>query len=165
MDRNDSMDAAQTTVTDISVRPPLRIDQEERRRFVRLNIASPMMLQRIKDIFGKFSADGGQQIDGQILNLSACGVLIEVDQPLNEGDVVGMHFNVEGVESMDGVLGLVKRTDLGEDYHLAGIQFLSRDQLGDILSDPELELMSERFSDFDHSVRQVLGRYLYQEGN
>ena len=164
MSNRNRMDAI-TDVTAIKARSPLTIEEEDRRKFVRLQINSPMTLNRIKDIFGTFKADGGSRIEAEILNLSACGVLVEVGQPLNQGDVVGMHFSVEGIERMAGVLGLVKRTEVGEDFHLAGIQFVTRRQLEDSLSKAELELMSDNFTDFDHSVREVLGRHLYHEAN
>ncbi len=165
MNNQKSMDATETIPTDLKVRPPLAIEQDERRSFVRLQISSPMRVRRVKDIFGKFSAEGRDEVEAQILNLSACGVLVELEQPLNQGDVVGMHFEVEGIDNMSGVLGLVKRSEVGEDFHLAGIQFVSREQLSDTLSQSELELISDTFTEFDQSVHEVLGRYLYRESN
>jgi hypothetical protein len=159
------MDATVTDVTDLRVRPPLTIEKDERRSFVRLQISSPLTVSRIKDIFGKFAAEGKGEVEAEILNLSASGVLVELDQPLNEGDVVGMRFDVEGIDGMSGVLGLVKRSEIGEDFHLAGIQFVSRDQLSDTLSTAELDLISDNFTDFDQSVREVLGRHIYRESN
>jgi len=165
VNNNKSMDATETIPTDLKVRPPLAIEQDERRSFVRLQISSPMSVKRVKDIFGKFSAEGRGEIKAEILNLSASGVLVELEQPLNQGDIVGMRFEVEGVDNMGGVLGLVKRSEVSEDYHLAGIQFVSRAQLSDTLSESELDLISDNFTEFDQSVREVLGRYLYRESN
>ncbi len=165
MNNQKSMDATQTDVTDLKVRPPLTIEKDERRSFVRLQISSPLYVRRVKDIFGKFAAEGREEIEAQILNLSACGVLVEVEQPLNQGDIVGMRFEIEGIDNMGGVLGLVKRSEVGEDFHLAGIQFVNRDQLSDTLSESELELISDNFTEFGQSVREVLGRHLYRESN
>ena len=50
-------------------------------------------------------------------------------------------------------------------FHLAGIQFVNRDQLSDTLSESELELISDNFTEFGQSVREVLGRHLYRESN
>jgi len=74
---------------EIEVRRPFRLKREKQRRFVRLEISSPMSLKKIKDAFGNFWPAGeGYTIEGVVLNISAGGVLVEVDEPLNEGDIV-----------------------------------------------------------------------------
>ena len=121
--------------TEIKVRRPFRLDKENQRRFVRLEISSPMSLNKIKDIFGNFWPAGeGYTIDGDILNISAGGVLVEIDQPLNEGDIVTMRFSLQGAETLDNVLGIVKRVDQDESCYLVGIEFICRDYLLDKLS-------------------------------
>jgi hypothetical protein len=145
------------------VRRPLKIEEENQRRFVRLEIVSPIELCRIKDIFGNYSATGERKMEGTILNLSAGGVLVDLRDPLNEGDVVAMRFTVNGAEPLDSVLGVVKRCDTDEEGHLAGIQFVDREQLADSLSAAELELLAEHFGDFEQTVRRVLENYVYQE--
>lgn len=150
-------------VTDdtIRVKKPLKLQSENQRRFVRLTISSPINFQRIKDIFGNFSPNvDDYPIDGTILNISEGGVLAELDQPLNEGDIVAMRIIMEQVEPLEGVLGLVKRCDQDEDFHLVGIQFVRRDDLVDKLSQAEMELLSEELSHFSQTVQELLGRYL-----
>lgn len=145
----------------IRVKKPLRLQSENHRRFIRLTISSPINFRRIKDIFGNFSPDAGDYpIDGTILNISEGGVLAELDQPLNEGDIVAMRIIMEQVEPLEGVLGLVKRCDQDEDCHLVGIQFVRRDDLTDKLSQSEMELLSEDLNHFSQTVQELLGRYL-----
>jgi len=140
---------------------PLTLSRDNNRRYVRLTIESPIRFRKIKDIFGRFAPENGDYpIDGTILNISEGGVLAELDQPLNEGDIVAMRINVEKVEPLEGVLGLVKRCDHEEDCDLAGIQFVHRDELVDHLSQAELELLSSELDHFGQSVRRLLGRYL-----
>ena len=74
-----------------------------------------------------------------------------------------MRFKVQDVEHLDNVLGLVKRTDQGEDYCLSGIEFITREHLRDKLSAAELDLLGQRFGNFRESVQQVLSRYLYTD--
>ena len=145
----------------VRVKKPLKLQSENQRRFIRLTISSPINFRRIKDIFGNFSPDEDEYpIDGQILNISEGGVLAELDQPLNEGDIVAMRIVMEQVEPLEGVLGLVKRCDHEEDFHLVGIQFVRRDDLRDKLSQAEMELLSEDLDHFSHTVQKLLGRYL-----
>ncbi|MEA3296432.1 MAG: PilZ domain-containing protein [candidate division Zixibacteria bacterium] len=147
----------------IGIRRPLKIDHDEQRQFVRLGISSPMSLTMIKDILGDFWSSGRDyDIDGTILNISAGGVLVELEQPLNEGDIVAMRFSLEEVESLEGVLGLVKRCEQDEDCYLTGIEFVTRQNLGDKLSQSEMELLSDNFSHFDRTVQKVLSRYIYE---
>lgn len=147
----------------IKARRPLKVTDQDKRRFVRLEITKPMAIRRIKDAFGNYWAEGDQENHGTLLNLSAGGVLIEVEEPLNEGDVVGMRFVVPDVEPLDGVLGLVKRCELDEDVHLVGVQFVNREQLKDMLTEAEMTLLDGKFSEFQQTVREVLNNYLYRE--
>ena len=143
---------------------PLKVSSENQRRFVRLTISSPIHFRKVKDIFGNFSPEGdAYPIDGSILNISAGGILAELDQPLNEGDIVAMRIIMEKVEPLDGVLGLVKRCDRDEDFHLVGIQFVRRDDLADKLSQAEMELLSKELNHFNKTVEQLLSRYLRQK--
>ncbi len=151
----------EVTSDTIRVKKPLRLHDENQRRFIRLTISSPINFQRIKDIFGNFSPKADDYpIDGTILNISEGGVLAELDQPLNEGDIVAMRIVMEQVEPLEGVLGLVKRCDHDEDFHLVGIQFVRRDDLADKLSQSEMDLLSEDLNHFSQTVQELLGRYL-----
>ena len=149
------------TEDNVRVKKPLKLQGENQRRFIRLTISSPINFRRIKDIFGNFSPDEDEYpIDGQILNISAGGVLAELDQPLNEGDIVAMRIVMEQVEPLEGVLGLVKRCDHEEDFNLVGIQFVRREDLTDKLSQAEMDLLSEEMDNFSHAVQKLLGRYI-----
>ncbi|HWR83621.1 MAG TPA: PilZ domain-containing protein [Candidatus Deferrimicrobium sp.] len=146
------------------VRPPFHLQQDNRRRFVRLEISSPMSLRKLKDIFGNFwPTGGGYAIEGTILNVSPGGVLVETDQPMNEGDLVVMQLTLQGAETLDHVLGAVKRSDQLDDCFLAGVEFIGRDRLRDQLSQAELDILTDDLSDFTHSVQEVLAKYVYRE--
>jgi len=149
---------------DIKGRKPFKVSSENQRRFVRLEISSPMWLKKLKDVFGNFWPDqGGPVIDGTILNISGGGVLVELGEPVNEGDIVSMCFTLQGEESLESVLGLVKRSDVEDDFCLVGIEFVDRRRLRDLLSQGELDILSTEFSDFGESVKDCLQKYLYNE--
>jgi hypothetical protein len=150
----------------IKVRRPFKLSSEKQRRFVRLEISSPMSLKKIKDIFGNLWPQGtGFTIEGTILNISVSGVLVEIDQPLNEGDIVAMRFTLQGVETLENVLGIVKRTDQDETVHLAGIEFVNKEHLADKLSQAEMEMLAENLSDFQGTIHDVLKKYIHREAS
>jgi len=154
----------ETEKTEISVRKPFRVDRDNKRRFIRLQISSPMTMKKIKDAVGNFWPEGDwHMINGTILNISAGGVLVDIDQPLLEGDVVCMYFTLQEVECLDNVLGLVKRVDGENGFFLAGIEFITRDYLDDMFSGGELEMLPNDLNNFDDSVREVLNKYVYAE--
>jgi len=145
-------------------RKPFRVEQQEQRRFVRLEISSPMTLQRIKDAQGQFTPDGDwHSVNGTILNISAGGVLVETDQPLLSGDVVAMHFIVQDVESLSNVLGMVKRSEQDQQVFLAGIEFITREYLEDVFSQAEMDLLPSSLTNFSEGVREVLNKYVFRE--
>ncbi len=152
----------ETMDMEMAVRKPFRIDRENKRRFIRLEISSPMSMKKIKDAVGNFWPEGDWHvINGTILNISAGGVLVEIDQPVLEGDIVSMHFTLQDVECLNNILGLVKRVDGEEGFFLAGIEFITRDYLVDLFSGGELDLLPRNLSNFNESVREVLNKYVY----
>ncbi|MCM2272956.1 MAG: PilZ domain-containing protein [candidate division Zixibacteria bacterium] len=153
------------TETDtLTIARPFALEQDERRRYIRLEISSPMELRKIRDIGGQYWPTGERRvIDGLILNISANGVLVETSQPINEGDVVTMRFTLQDVEHIEHVLGLAKRVDADSDGYLVGIEFVTREDLGDLFSKEELTQLSGQLIAFDESVRRVLNKYLRKE--
>jgi hypothetical protein len=149
--------------TAVEFKKPFRVEKQDQRRFVRLEISSPMSLRKIKDIAGNFWPTGDRRVvDGLILNISAGGVLIEAEQPVNEGDVVSMKFTLQEVETVDHVLGLVKRSERDEGSFLVGIEFITREALADLFPESELELISDNLKGFDEQIRTVLNKYVHR---
>jgi hypothetical protein len=148
----------------IKARPPFKLATENQRRFVRLEISAPVKLRKVKDVCGNFWPRGtGFTLEGVILNISPGGVLVEIDQPLNEGDIVSMTFTLQGNVTLENVLGAVKRADRDEEVFLVGIEFVNRNYLMDTLSQAELDLLAEDLSGFEETVQEVLQKYLYRE--
>ncbi len=146
----------------MKARRPFKVSSENHRSFIRLEIMSPMSMCRVKDIFGHYwSEDDNEKISGVILNISASGVLVELTERLNEGDIVSMTFTLQGVEEVGNVLGIVKRADDEEDYQLVGIEFTRKENLSDTLTNVELEMLGEGFNNFQDTVQNVLRKYVY----
>ncbi len=153
-----------TETETMTVARPFKLEKDERRRYVRLEISSPMQLRKVRDIGGQYWPTGERRvIDGIIYNISANGVLVEVQQVVNEGDVVTMNFTLQDVEKVDNVLGLVKRVDGDDSEWLVGIEFITRDDLKDLFTEQQLNQLSNQLIGFDESVRRVLNKYVRQE--
>lgn len=153
-----------TNGTAVAARRPFRVESDNRRRFIRIEIASPVTLNKIRDAGGHFWPEGEWHvINGTILNISAGGLLVELDQQVFEGDVVALHFIMQEIEALNDVLGLVKRVEMDPSGILAGIAFITRDDVTDLLSQGQVDLLPESLDDFEHTVRRVLNRYLFEE--
>lgn len=153
-----------TEIEEFKARKPFHVREENQRRFVRLEISAPMSMCRLKDQEGGFWPDGdGQNISGVILNISGGGLLVDLDQVIENGDIVSMHFTIQDVEVLDNVLGRVKRVDVESSGCIAGIEFVSAAYLLDHFSAAEMQLISESHRHFDDSVREVLNRYISRE--
>ena len=163
---NDASPTTSTTTSStigksIEVRPPFTLETESQRRFVRLEISAPVSLASIKDIFGNFvPEEHTYDCHGSILNISEGGVLAELEEPLNEGDIVAMRFVLQGTESLEHVLGLVKRCDPEDGCCLTGIEFIRRDSLTDRLTEAEFDLLDGKISDLENRVSDVLKSYV-----
>ena len=147
----------------VEVRKPFKMDEDNQRRFIRLEISAPVWMKSVKDCLENFSTDDEYQYHGTVLNISAGGVLVEIEEAIAEKDIVLMRFILQDVEKLDNVLGLVKRVDKDGEGYLVGIEFVSRENLKDMLSQAEIDLLSDNVSGFDATVHNVLGKYLYRE--
>ena len=151
-----------TVANRLAATEPFEIEKESQRRYIRLEILSPVTLAIVKDIFGNFHyRSGDETVDGSILNISPGGLLVELSRPVNEGDIVSMTFSIENSETLDNVLGVVKRLDINEGFQLAGIEFVDKDRLNDRLTKPEMEVLDESYADFAAKIQSLLKRHLY----
>lgn len=142
-------------------RLPFKVTQDTRRQYVRLEISSPLYLQRIKGADGGFWPEGqGQPITGTILNISLGGVLVDLEETVKKGDIVTLRFNLQGEVILQNVLGLVKRSEESDGKYLTGIEFVDRRALADKLTAAELELLSDEIGGFDDNIRKVLKKYI-----
>ncbi len=147
--------------TALGIGGPFQLDQDNQRRFVRLEISAPMSLMRIRDLLGNLRPpEDGRGIPGTVLNVSAGGVLVDLSQPLSEDDLVAMHFSLQGGETLDNVLGSVKRVEQDGPSYLIGIEFIGEDHLRDRLSQAELDLLKVDLGAFARKVEDVLQKYI-----
>ena len=153
----------EVTDSDVAVKRPFKISKENQRRYIRLEISSPVSLRNLKDNIGMIPNDKLYNMEGYILNISAGGVLVEIKETVAEQDFVLMKFTLQDIETISNVLGIVKRAEVEADYTLAGIEFVSKDHLMDRLSQAEIDLIESKVSNFHDSVQKTLTQYFYKK--
>jgi len=148
----------------ISVKAPFKIENDEKRRFIRLEILDPLSYSVLKDRASGFWPDGdGPVFTGSILNISAGGVLIVSKAALSEGTLVIIKMTLQGVEAVNNVIGIVKRAEQDEDEWLVGIEFITRKALTDHLSSAEYDLVPENIASFNEHVQNILNKYVNRQ--
>jgi hypothetical protein len=148
----------------VAARRPFEVRSENRRRFVRIEISSPMTLRKIRDTNGRLWPEGEWHvINGSILNISDGGVLVEVDQQLLETELVSLHFIMQDVEPLSDVLGQVMRSDQDDDGFLVGIKFITLQSLSDRLTQAELDLLPKSLTEFQSCIKGALEKYVCTE--
>jgi hypothetical protein len=151
-----------TATVDFQVKPPFKIMEDNRRRFIRIDIDAPITFCTIKSVEGTFWAEcDGPSGSGEILNISAGGILLFTPQPVMEGTVVSMSLQLEGCDTIDHILGLVKRTELDSGGYLVGVESVTRERLGDVLADDEIQQLPDNLASFTERLRALLNQYIY----
>lgn len=146
----------------VGVRPPFKLTKDKQRRYIRLEISEPMTFSVLRDRTDGFKPQAdGLELQAAILNISAGGVLLTTKTPLDEGTFLVMNMTLQDMETIDNVIGVVKRADRDEDEWLVGIEFISREYLVDHFSAAELGLLSTGLDSFDERLKTTLNKYVY----
>jgi hypothetical protein len=153
-----------STTVDFEVKPPFKIMEDNRRRFIRIDIDAPVTCCTIKSPEGGFWPDGdGPTGSGEILNISAGGILMFTQDPIMERTIVSMSLQLEGCETIDHILGLVKRAEIDSGGYLVGIQSITREKLNDVLGEDEIAQLPASLSSFTERLRALLNQYIYSK--
>lgn len=152
-----------TTMTvDFEVRPPFRIMEDNRRRFIRIDIEEPISYFTIRSAEGSFWPDGdGPRGSGEILNISAGGILMFTTEPLMENAILSMSLSLEGCETIDNIIGKVKRTEIDSNGYLVGVESITREKLADAFTADEMSQLPQTLSSFTERLQELLNRYVY----
>ena len=145
----------------VSVRAPFKLEKDEKRQFIRIEITDPLGYSILKDRAGSFWPKGdGPAYTGSILNISAGGVLIIGQAPLQEGTLVIIKMNLQGVEVIKDVIGIVKRSEQDENDWLVGIEFITRESLVDYMTAAEFDMIPEDVRSFNEHLQDILNNYV-----
>lgn len=149
--------------SDVLVKKPFKLQKENQRRFVRVEISAPVSIENLKDSLDHIDDNMTYSIAGTILNISANGVLIDIPEAVTEKDYLLMKFTLQDTESIDSILGMVKRIDSEGESNIVGVEFLSPEVLKDRLSQPEIEILQENVANFNDSIHDKLENYLIKK--
>jgi len=137
--------------------------RQQKRRFVRLEIFSPVAFTSIVT-----ENDGRVRLRpekkaGVLLNLSGGGALISSQDSATSDELVLMKFDVKGFDALTNVLGRVKRVeDCADGERLIGVEFLDPSQLDDPVLSAGLSKLTENPKDFTEGLSRLISRYVFQ---
>jgi len=139
-------------------------EQPQRRRWVRLEIFSPVILhQLIIDEAGQSVKRSGHEKSAMILNISGGGVLLSTFDSLSEGDYLLMKFEIKGFDALADVLGKAKRVEHCPDgENLIGIEFLTPSNLDEDWLSNQLKGMVEDPLGFSERLHSLVSRYVFR---
>lgn len=151
-----------STTIDFEVREPFKIMEDNRRRFIRIDIEEPVSFMVLKtEEDGFWPECDGPAGQGEIINISAGGVLMFVTEPLLVNTLVSMSMQLTGCDPVDNILGKVKRIDMDSGGYLVGIESIPREQLSDYLSEAEIGQIPKELASFNERLRMLLNNYVY----
>ncbi len=148
-----------TTLSDsFVIKQPLQLYKTRRRRYVRLEIAAPIVFAPI-NIDRPLDQDHLDQQTGTILNISGGGALLACRKQLAENSYVSMNLELAGLEILTGVVGKVKRIDDdGDGEYLVGVEFCTEKELVSVFGESNIGSV---ISSFDNRVKRYLLRYVF----
>jgi len=154
------IDAARENLT--TIKPIGALSRIQRRKFVRLDISFNVNFAVI-DMNAPTDSFTGGSYQGQLLNLSAGGVLLSASKKLKEGDYLLLNFKLKPGKDLENIIGVVKRVDAHGDEYLVGIEFLTREQIRDTSHWHLAQFLPPFATYFDDELEKQLVRFIYNE--
>lgn len=149
---------------DFEVKPPFKIMEDNRRRFIRIDIDEPITFAAIKVADGGFWPQGdGPGGSGEILNISAGGILMFSSEPTMENNILSLSVRLEGCEAINHILGKVKRVEIDSGGYLVGLESITREKLADHLSAEEIDQIPADMASFTDRLRAFLNQFIYSK--
>ncbi|MBI5867633.1 MAG: PilZ domain-containing protein [candidate division Zixibacteria bacterium] len=136
---------------------------EQKRRYVRLEIFSPVSYYSIVTDEAQRARRHPAKKAGLLLNLSGGGVLISTTDNVLSNEFVLLTFEIKGFDALTSVLGRVKRVEECEDgERLVGVEFLTPEQVDDPVLATSLSRLSDNPLGFSDSLRRLISRFVFQ---
>lgn len=149
---------------DVEVEEKKHGGEVHKRRFVRLDITSPVEIKLLVKPENENQEPGLIPFKGEVLNVSAGGVLIESEDAVPEDNYVIMEFELNNTDRISGIVGKVKRCDSEEEsIHLIGVEFCTREEIDANCPKEYMPLIGEQCLSFTEKVRELLDKYVFSE--
>ncbi len=145
-----------------TIKPIGAISRSQRRKFVRLDISFDVNFTVI-DLNAQAENFTGGSHRGQLLNLSAGGVLLSSTRKLKEGDYLLLNFKLKPGKDLENIIGVVKRVDDQDDEYLIGIEFLTKERIRDNSHWHIAQFLPPFATYFDDELEKHLVGFIYRE--
>lgn len=146
----------------VAVKKPFKVYHHKRRRYVRLEVNSPIKFKIFNPPDLDLDLNDKQTCIGTVLNISGGGVLMESDYRVRENDYLIMEVSLMDAEPLSGIIGKVKRVDDDEkERPLIGVEFLVADQIKEEMPSEILDSIGEKIFSFDEQIRRMLLKYVF----
>jgi c-di-GMP-binding flagellar brake protein YcgR len=146
------------------VKKPFKIYQHKRRKYVRLEVNSPLKFKVFMPSKTDLHLDDKLSCEGTVLNISGGGVLMETDFRVNEDDFLVMEFSLVDADALTGIIGKVKRVEQDETGKiLVGIEFMTPEQLEAELPSEVIDQIGVEIFSFDDQLRKMLMKYVFSQ--
>jgi c-di-GMP-binding flagellar brake protein YcgR len=144
------------------IKKPFKVYQHKRRKYVRLEVNSPLKFKVFNPPDLDLNLDDKQTCIGSVMNISGGGVLMETEYKVRENDYLIMEMSLLDADTMTGIIGKVKRVDSDEKEHpLIGVEFMSPEQLQEEMPAEILDCIGEKIFSFDEQIRRMLLKYVF----
>jgi c-di-GMP-binding flagellar brake protein YcgR len=138
-------------------------DKAQKRRYVRLEVFSPVAFSSIVVEPDKRVRLHPEKKSGLLLNLSGGGALISTTDRATEGEYMLMKFDIKGFDALTSVLGKVKRVETSEDGEsLVGIEFLALEHVADPTIANGLSRLADHPQEFAQGLSRLISRFVFQ---
>jgi hypothetical protein len=136
----------------------------QRRRYVRLEITSPIQLRLLVSESEESSEIGQIPFSGEVLNVSGGGVLVQTAEAVPEDGYVLMDFELNGTDRVSGVVGRVKRCEEDdENIYLVGVEFCSAEDIEENCPENFKSQFADDSGSFNDKVRELINRYVFNQ--
>jgi len=137
-------------------------NQVQRRRYVRLDITSPIEFKLMVPSSEENPEAGLIPYTGEVLNVSGGGLLVESLEFLPEGGFTVLEFELNGTDRLTGIVGRIKRCEeVEESRYLVGVEFCTSDDIDQNCPAECKKLLAEHCMSFDEKVRNLINQYVF----
>lgn len=136
---------------------------KQRRRYVRLDITSPIDIKLLVPASGENETAGMIPFRGEVINVSAGGMLIESTDAMPENEYIVLEFELNKKAKLEGIVGKIKRCDTEDDCrHFVGIEFCTKEDIDQNCPAEYQQLLNEQCVSFDEKVRELINKHVFR---
>lgn len=144
------------------------VRRSQRRRFVRIDINGNIAYKTLE-----INKAGNKTLSlektGELLNISAGGILMTTSDSLNQDEIVLLNFSLKNSQRLENILGVTKRLDksqnpaTGREEILVGIEFFSREKFEEKYAFDINECLPSDVKYFTDALQQAIVQFVYKQ--